>query len=73
MCFLLIFGSTKDSYEFLYGLLFFIGITYAVILYTASVNEQSKELKDVLYAVPSKGYGVEVTYTYICLSNRIKL
>lgn len=39
-----------------------VGRTCAVTLFAASINDESKKPKSVLFSVPTESYGVEVNY-----------
>ncbi|VVC27552.1 Gustatory receptor, partial [Cinara cedri] len=49
-----------EAIYFVYSFTYLVGRTCTVSLYAASINDQSKKPKAVLFSVPAESYGVEV-------------
>lgn len=49
-----------EAIYFVFSFTYLVGRTCAVSLYAASINDQSKKPKAVLFSVPTESYGVEV-------------
>uniref|UniRef100_A0A2S2Q3F9 Putative gustatory receptor 64f n=1 Tax=Sipha flava TaxID=143950 RepID=A0A2S2Q3F9_9HEMI len=49
-----------EAIYFVFSFTYLVGRTCAVSLYAASINDQSKKPKGVLFSVPTESYGVEV-------------
>ncbi|XP_015369415.1 PREDICTED: gustatory receptor for sugar taste 64f-like isoform X2 [Diuraphis noxia] len=49
-----------EAVYFVFSFTYLVGRTCAVSLYAASINDQSKKPKSILFAVPTESYGVEV-------------
>lgn len=61
-----IFRPMHSSWEavcFAFLFTYLVGRTCAVSLYVASINDESKKPKAVLFSVPAECYGVEVSLT----------
>ncbi|XP_060870938.1 gustatory receptor for sugar taste 64f-like [Metopolophium dirhodum] len=52
--------SSWEALCFAFLFTYLVGRTYVVSLYVASINDQSKKPKAVLFSVPAECYGVEV-------------
>ncbi|XP_026821627.1 gustatory receptor for sugar taste 64f-like isoform X1 [Rhopalosiphum maidis] len=49
-----------EAIYFVFSFTYLVGRTCAVSLYAASINDQSKKPKAILFSVPTESYGVEV-------------
>ncbi|XP_015369416.1 PREDICTED: gustatory receptor for sugar taste 64f-like isoform X3 [Diuraphis noxia] len=54
-----------EAVYFVFSFTYLVGRTCAVSLYAASINDQSKKPKSILFAVPTESYGVEVAGTIV--------
>lgn len=53
--------SSWEAVCFAFLFTYLVGRTCAVSLYVASINDESKKPKAVLFSVPAECYGVEVS------------
>jgi len=57
-----------EALYFVFSFTYMVGRTCAVSLYAASINDQSKKPKAILFSVPTESYGVEVNFTVVVQS-----
>jgi len=57
--------SSWEALCFAFLFTYLVGRTCAVSLYVASINDQSKKPKGVLFSVPAECYGVEVNLSLV--------
>ena len=50
-----------EAIYFVFSFTYLVGRTCAVFLYAASINDQSKKPKFILFSMLTESYGVEVT------------
>uniref|UniRef100_A0A2S2NVE6 Putative gustatory receptor 64e n=1 Tax=Schizaphis graminum TaxID=13262 RepID=A0A2S2NVE6_SCHGA len=61
--------SSWEALCFAFLFTYLVGRTCAVSLYVASINDQSKKPKGVLFSVPAECYGVEVNLSLVSKFN----
>lgn len=64
--------NTWEAIYFVYSFTYLVGRTCTVSLYAASINDQSKKPKAVLFSVPTESYGVEVNLSISRISHNFK-
>lgn len=54
-----------EAIYFVFSFTYLVGRTCAVSLYAASINDQSKKPKAILFSVPTESYCVEVKSNFV--------